>query len=169
MIVVDVFDFFVFFDFFYVFHFFLLFFSLFLFLFLLAFLFILFFLVFFACVSFKFFVFVRFYTFGQVKGDARDGRVATPAKVFEFVKSLLRPKRSQSKIVFATGDLEKKQEKQKGHRIMVIGSFLLASELCARGHDASVHVLLVVFCAALSSGSSGGQAGGAHRQPGGPN
>ena len=44
---------------------------------------------FFACVCF---IFERFFTFGQVKGNARDGRSRhQPTNVFEFVKLILRP------------------------------------------------------------------------------
>ena len=43
------------------------------------------------------FFFERFLTFGQVTGNARDGRSRhRPTKVFEFAKLILRPRRSQS-------------------------------------------------------------------------
>ena len=44
-----------------------------------------------------FFVFWKFFTFGQVKGNARCGRSRhRPIKVFEFVKLIFRPWRSQN-------------------------------------------------------------------------
>ena len=47
---------------------------------------------------FDFFIFFEFFffSFGQVKGNAEDGRSRhRPTKVFEFAKIVLRPKRSQ--------------------------------------------------------------------------
>ena len=49
--------------------------------------------------SFSCFCFYRFFTFGQVKGNARYGRSRHQPKILQFVKLILRPERSQQRAI----------------------------------------------------------------------
>ena len=65
-----------------------------------AFLFMFYFLVCFVLLALLLILFFeKFLVFGQVEGSARNGRSRNqPTKVFEFVKLILRPQRSQQKM-----------------------------------------------------------------------